>query len=287
MKKIINLLAAVLLSAQFISAQGLRVVYEETFIPLKQDINYDSITNNPEAKALFAGQQSIGFKSIGELYINKDKGISLYSSTVDAVKNPQKEKIPITGGTFVSNIKSVFSSNKSLLYKDIINNKTVSQTEFEGKNYITTKDTLIQFNWKIEDERKVIAGYECIRAKSDMKVDDHIQETVAWFAPDIPTDNGPSLCWGLPGLILGVEINVGTNRALESNCISIETIENVDEIRKPDGEEIESHKLSELIHERMNKDLEKLKNYQPQRSGNADMVSQKRISSTVMRKIIY
>lgn len=52
--------------------------------------------------------------------------------------------------------------------------------------------------WEIADSTKTILGYECIKATADY----HGRRWTAWFAPDIPVQDGPWKLRGLPGLIL-------------------------------------------------------------------------------------
>lgn len=65
-------------------------------------------------------------------------------------------------------------------------------------------DSLKQFDWVITAEKKHIGGYEVTRASrpDERNSKDTI---VAWFAPGLPTFDGPLDYWGLPGLILELQ----------------------------------------------------------------------------------
>lgn len=52
--------------------------------------------------------------------------------------------------------------------------------------------------WTTGDSTKTIMGYECIMATADY----HGRRWTAWFAPEIPVQEGPWKLRGLPGLIL-------------------------------------------------------------------------------------
>lgn len=52
--------------------------------------------------------------------------------------------------------------------------------------------------WTSGDSTKTIMGYECIMATADY----HGRRWTAWFAPEIPVQEGPWKLRGLPGLIL-------------------------------------------------------------------------------------
>ncbi len=59
-------------------------------------------------------------------------------------------------------------------------------------------EPLAEMDWTIGDSTKVILGYECVMAETDY----HGRHWTAWFAPDIPIQDGPWKLCGLPGLIL-------------------------------------------------------------------------------------
>jgi GLPGLI family protein len=66
-------------------------------------------------------------------------------------------------------------------------------------NYQCSETIPVQ-NWSIEDDTLTIAAYPCQKAACRFRGRDYI----AWFAPDIPINNGPWKFGGLPGLILKV-----------------------------------------------------------------------------------
>jgi GLPGLI family protein len=248
MRKALNLSVMILLFAQFISAQGLRVIYEEITTPPELNINRDSITNNQEIKNIL-GKRKSPIKSNKELLINKN--VSIYCSVTKPASVSKKEEIPITDGNIVVNSKIELASDGLVIYKNIADGESVSQMKLNGKNYIVDREgALKKYDWTTENERKIIAGYECIKATTNLNAGETPHEIIAWYAPDIPIGNGPMYHWGLPGLILGIETGKGM---FVCNCISIETIENMPEIQKPEGEKISPDELNKLSLERLNK----------------------------------
>lgn len=65
------------------------------------------------------------------------------------------------------------------------------------------RDTLNKIRWKLTDEIREIAGFECRRANA--LINDSIY-IVAFYSDAIKTKGGPELFNGLPGMILGVAI---------------------------------------------------------------------------------
>lgn len=59
--------------------------------------------------------------------------------------------------------------------------------------------------WETGDSTKTVLGYECIMASADY----HGRKWTAWFASEIPVQDGPWKLRGLPGLILEASDSTG------------------------------------------------------------------------------
>ena len=57
---------------------------------------------------------------------------------------------------------------------------------------------MYDLTWVLGDSIKTVGGYECQNAYADY----HGRKWEAWFAPDIPINDGPWQLFGLPGLIM-------------------------------------------------------------------------------------
>ena len=75
-----------------------------------------------------------------------------------------------------------------------------------GKTYII-EDSLRAPEWKILNDLKEVAGHICMKASWTDTLKQ--QKVIAWFAMDIPISAGPERFYGLPGLILEVDVNDG------------------------------------------------------------------------------
>lgn len=65
-----------------------------------------------------------------------------------------------------------------------------------------------EMNWHIiSDSTRTVLDYECIMAESDY----HGRHWKAWFAPELPIQDGPWKLAGLPGLILEAHEESGTH----------------------------------------------------------------------------
>ncbi len=115
-------------------------------------------------------------------------------------------------------------------YKNVQTKRSAKENEFSGKKFLI-KDNLASYDWKMEEETKMIGEQMCFKATTvvDMPVrremrfgrrnmnDEEKKENdisnkpttepvivTAWYTLDIPINQGPGDYWGLPGLILEV-----------------------------------------------------------------------------------
>lgn len=121
------------------------------------------------------------------------------------------------------------------LYKNFALATSIMQTDLGAKTYIV-EDSIRQQKWRLTDETKKIAGYNCHKAVSKQivpaggirmkimttsgdgktKTDSSNNkpqmkevEAVAWYAEDVLSPVGPENNGGLPGVILELDINKG------------------------------------------------------------------------------
>jgi GLPGLI family protein len=71
------------------------------------------------------------------------------------------------------------------------------------ENTYMIKDSLRNFEWKITQETREIAGFECKKAVT--KICDSVV-VVAFYTDQIPVSAGPESMGGLPGMIMGLAI---------------------------------------------------------------------------------
>lgn len=126
----------------------------------------DSINSTPEGRANFKKTQLAAMKAM------MDKG----EIVVD--KLPRKKETDYI-------IKS--SKDSLITVYDMLDDDQVYYTE-----------PFSELTWEINDSTKNILGYECYAATTDY----HGRRWTAWFAPEIPIQDGPWKFRGLPGLIL-------------------------------------------------------------------------------------
>lgn len=88
------------------------------------------------------------------------------------------------------------------VHTDFIFKREIAKKNVYGETFIIS-DSNTQIKWKITDEIKIIAGYECRRANALIMDSIYV---VAFYTDQITTSGGPESFKGLPGMILGVAI---------------------------------------------------------------------------------
>lgn len=140
----------------------------------------------------------------------------------------------------------MMSSSGGNQYKNLKDHQFLQENEFYGKQFLIN-DSLPKLNWKLGSENKMIGQYMCFKAtaikdadgfdfasfrrrsnnekpkdsttvntEKDKDITKKIMVT-AWYTPQIPVNQGPDMYWGLPGLIL--EVNVDRTTILCSKII--------------------------------------------------------------------
>lgn len=191
MKNIITLITVLLISSStFAQKEGL-VRYTRTtyYAKLNATLSFLSKQEKERLTYMYGGRDEGVEYTL--LYFN-EKGS--YYKLSDQL-NSWEEKYDYNGRKEQFGIKRDFEKN---IMSEVF--------EMSGKTYIID-DSLKNLDWKILNDIKDVAGHICMKAM----VQDTIkkQKIVAWFAQDIPVNAGPERLYGLPGLIMELDINDG------------------------------------------------------------------------------
>ena len=89
------------------------------------------------------------------------------------------------------------SLRNAKLYKDY-KAKKIKALDHISVHWFTYEESLTPQDWEIQDDTMTIAGYLCQKAVCDYRG----RSYEAWFAPEIPINEGPWKFYGLPGLII-------------------------------------------------------------------------------------
>jgi GLPGLI family protein len=91
---------------------------------------------------------------------------------------------------------------ENMVFSQLDKEECTSQKKIFGEIYLV-KDSTRPVRWKITDETRNIAGFECRRANALIMDSVYV---VAYYTDAIITPGGPESLHGLPGMILGLAI---------------------------------------------------------------------------------
>jgi len=130
------------------------------------------------------------------------------------------------------------------VFYDFGKKELINQLHFMTRDFIVF-DQIKKTAWKLNNKKIKIQDHICFGAELIMDGD----TVIAWFSPNIPISAGPDKYYGLPGLILAVEIN-GETKYL---AISIDLTPPIDEkLSIPeDGSEVTKEEFDEIIKEKI------------------------------------
>lgn len=195
MKKFLTVLS--LLFITLCSAQNIRAIYTRTDLAAIGDN-----TKIPEKMK----------PSLHTFEYSKGKSLyKIYSSIKSSVDTVDLE----TYGLKHQSVRTTIVPDEDTYFKDIKNNLYRRELS-EGGEAFSIKDKLREFNWKLTNETAVIKGYKCKKATTVLN---EVYFTYAWYCEDIPVSDGPAFFWGLPGLI--VEINLDNKYVISLTDLKI------------------------------------------------------------------
>lgn len=232
MKKIqILLFCTLFLAIPFISfsqAQEGKITYKYTIFWTKIYSKLEFLSQAERDRAVLTWGNEDGYTTKMQLWFNPTESIYTYSDEADE--------------------ESTYSWRKDdyLIYRNYEEKKIKELQEMLGKTYLI-EDELNPYKWRVMNELKEIQGHLCMKAVTEDTVKKQTIE--AWFAADIPVSVGPERLYGLPGAILGVEIN-GGDVIIEASKIEFRNV--ADELklpRKMKGREIDVNQYHDLITE--------------------------------------
>ncbi|HTR30966.1 MAG TPA: GLPGLI family protein [Puia sp.] len=93
-------------------------------------------------------------------------------------------------------------AQQNVIYADLEQGSSVSQKAVFEQTFLVA-DTMRRIKWKITDETRVIAGFNCRRANALIMDSIYV---VAFYTDEILTSGGPESFSGLPGMILGIAL---------------------------------------------------------------------------------
>ena len=229
MKNLILLFICLLTLPSFAQSRAGEVQYKYTVFWSKIYNELPFLSREEKDRILLTWGNSEGYSYKTKLLFNADQSLYTYDDSED-----------VAGRTW--------RKGDYIIHRNFSENKILELQETLGKVYLI-QDDLINPKWRIMNELKEIQGHLCMKAiLTDTILKRHIE---AWFAADIPVPAGPEVYFGLPGLILGMDINHG-NLIIEAEKLSLSS--EATEIKLPKkmkGKEINLTELNQMLSEHM------------------------------------
>lgn len=206
-----------------------------------------------------------------------------FTSQASSFKENVKLAAPGTSGP-----RWAVSNGQGSIYKNTKERKIIEDIETFSKRFLIVEN-MAQPKWQLGSETKKIGQYACYKAtltrvatsidyagifrnrgrnsnttkkdstqKRQKEIDVPKMETItAWYTPQIPVSTGPKDCYGLPGLIL--EVNVGRTTMLCTEII-INPKDEV-EIKKPTkGKKVTREEYNTIVKEKSDELREQFRN---------------------------
>lgn len=184
------------LASQALLAQHARFV-ESGVITYEKRVNMYAKIENRLGNSPFMEQAFEQYKQTRPQF--KSFNYSLAFNGAQTLFKPQTRTAAVSGG-FFDNDPSIDIG--STIFTDLAARQGTAQKSIYEETYLVT-DSIRHIQWRITNELREIAGYQCRRANA--LVLDSIY-VVAFYTDQIPVSGGPESFTGLPGMILGVAL---------------------------------------------------------------------------------
>lgn len=134
---------------------------------------------------------------------NIKKQVPKYKTDIFELSYTDKKTIYKPAKDGISESKMMMGNipaDKNIVYTDLTNGQSITEKNLFDKSFLV-KDSTKQFSWKITEEFRKIAGYNCRRAETIIMDSVYV---IAFYTDAIVANTGPEGFNGLPGMILGI-----------------------------------------------------------------------------------
>ncbi|MEN9339395.1 MAG: hypothetical protein RIQ62_707 [Bacteroidota bacterium] len=213
-------------------------------ISLKGKLTFERKMNNHKQMDEMA--KGMGSPSMAETF---KKQIPKYKTDIFELFFTDKKSIykPAKDGITESKMMmGAMPADRNIVYNNYENHTYTAEKKLFEKTYLVS-DSLKQYQWKITEEFRKIAGFNCRRAETIIMDSVYV---IAFYTDAIIAEGGPEGFNGLPGMILGIvmpRLNITYFATQYDNYLGDETV-----IEPPvKGEKVNYHDLDDKIHSSM------------------------------------
>ncbi|MEZ3550954.1 MAG: GLPGLI family protein [Muribaculaceae bacterium] len=153
----------------------LRIAHGKSFYFDPQTNRIDSLENDPQGKIMLQQADDAAM----------EKAIADMNAGLGGTWFKHSEKMGINRGSRYKNMKD-------------FDTRTITVWDSQMGDRYRYPVEMDDLQWELQDSTKMVLDYECQFAVADY----HGRKWYAWFAPEIPVQDGPWQLCGLPGLIM-------------------------------------------------------------------------------------
>ncbi len=192
--------------------------------------------NNPELADLFPDSQT----SYKQMFFSE--------SACLMQEHPDKgEDQEFSGSSNGAEIHIKIERSQDVLYTDLAEGASTEKKDFMGRTFLIDQDEPTPYEWKILGEQALIAGQLCIKAIH--AEGDSSEQAIAWFAPQIPVSAGPRGYNGLPGMILKLELEMGS-RTYVAEEVTFREVSEEEMTRPTEGRKVTREEFEQIVEEK-------------------------------------
>jgi GLPGLI family protein len=193
------------------------------------NVTYDKSITNIEVLATYAAAERMIFT----LTFNSSESTFEMQEKLDDESNQQNK-------FFISLARFETSHNYYV-------NKKSNKQLVDKQDGVLVQSNLTKFDWQLQGDSKMIGAYLCYKAIYSFgyiarNKKTYTSSTTAWFCPILPFAYGPKNYYGLPGLILELQVDDVTFLATNIKLIN----HNID-IKIPNGKIVQNHEYLKTI----------------------------------------
>lgn len=182
------LLFCIIISTNLLKAQN-TIFLAEGKVEFERRVNNYALMDEGDSWSELQKKTMPKFKTTYfDLYFSKNK--TMYQP---GRENPDNNRT----GMFDDNL-----AQENVVYSELDSSKCFSQKKVFEQLFLI-EDSTRKIQWKITDETRVIAGFQCRRANALIMDSIYV---VAFYTDDIVASGGPESFNGLPGMILGISL---------------------------------------------------------------------------------
>lgn len=236
------LLLFCLITIGYVQAQTYEITYVQSMDQkyLKDSILEGKMKNLPEE---FKKEMIKNLGKTEEYVLIYSNGKSIYKLKESAKKNDDDDEDELNVGSNTKfSFKFLRKAMNAAMYKDHEKNKTIKQENILDKQFLIS-DSLHTLDWQITNKIKTFGDLKCREVTSSGFRMMKKQKITACYTEDIPINEGPDDYYGLPGLVVDVQIG-----PINIVMKEIKTIKEDTEINAPtEGQKITKAEFDKLM----------------------------------------